>query len=65
MGATFWNHTVICGWNHRGTLWWNALQALGKRPVVIVSLDIRTVVQEVDSAPAFSPFMAILPATKP
>lgn len=47
MTAVFKNHTVICGWNPRGRLIVDALQALGSRPIVVIAQCVETVIADV------------------
>jgi hypothetical protein len=51
MGTTFANHTVICGWNHRGPAVVASLRAFGRRPVVIINQDIQPVIEQVGTLP--------------
>lgn len=47
MNPVFRNHIVICGWNERGASIVTNLQALSKRPIVVLHDDISAVIGDV------------------
>jgi Trk K+ transport system NAD-binding subunit len=49
MSATFRNHAVICGWNHRGLAVVDSLKSFGNRPILVINTDIQTVIKDVGS----------------
>ncbi|MBN8548327.1 MAG: NAD-binding protein [Deltaproteobacteria bacterium] len=51
MNCVFRNHIVICGWNRRGKAVVENLQALSKRPILILHDDLKCVLKEVGSRP--------------
>ncbi len=46
MNAVFQNHIVVCGWNKRARKVITHLQALSKRPILVVHTDIPAVLSE-------------------
>lgn len=51
MEPVFRNHIVICGWNRRAPAIVEALQSLGRRPILIVHNEIDALMKSVGSRP--------------